>query len=178
MAPLRRRQWLALAGSGLLAASSNRHRLAVQGMLPALWQRKLPNDWAVDSLDLRLDLPPIKPSISSLVLSDGWAQALPTEQRRPWPAGPVTEGLLPIAQPVLGYGLPLGFGPWLLVLRNRADLLNGGGLPGDGPCYWTQAFVANSYCPPVLELYSRLPAASVSRRADSAAPAGPGVWRS
>ena len=129
MAPLRRRYWLALAGSGLLAAcSSNRRRLAVQkGMLPALWQRKLPNDWAVDSLDLRQDLPPIKPSISSLVLSDGWAQALPPEQRRPWPAGPVTEGLLPIAQPLLRYGLPLGFGPWLLVLRNRADLLNGDG---------------------------------------------------
>ena len=85
MAPLRRRYWLALVGSGLLAAcSSSRRRLAVQkGMLPALWQRKLPKDWAIDSLDLRQDLPPINPSINSLVLSDGWAQALPSEQRRP-----------------------------------------------------------------------------------------------
>ncbi|RCL55228.1 MAG: hypothetical protein DBW85_00350, partial [Synechococcus sp. MED-G71] len=65
MAPLRRRHWLALAGSGLLAAcASSRQRLAVQqGMLPALWQRRLPKSWAVESLDLRQDLPPLRAGI-------------------------------------------------------------------------------------------------------------------
>tara|TARA_E500000178_G_scaffold52913_1_gene48931 strand:- start:6492 stop:7412 length:921 start_codon:yes stop_codon:yes gene_type:complete len=129
MAPLRRRHWLALAGSGLLAAcASSRQRLAVQqGMLPALWQRRLPKSWAVESLDLRQDLPPLRAGIDSLVLSDGWAQALPPQQRRPWPQGPATQNLLSVAQPLLPFGLPLGFGPWLLVLRNRADLLAGDG---------------------------------------------------
>ena len=129
MTLLRRRQWLALTGSALLTAcSGSRSPLAVQqGLLPSPWLRRLPRDWRVEPLELREQWPPLGGQVRSAVLSDGWATASDAPSWQPLAAGPWQQGLLPQAAPLLRYGLPLGFGPWLLLLRNRQDLLADGG---------------------------------------------------
>ncbi|MEB3177377.1 MAG: twin-arginine translocation pathway signal [Synechococcus sp.] len=129
MTLLRRRQWLALTGSALLTAcSGGRSHLAVQsGLLPSPWLRRLPRDWSVEPLELDDHWPPLGGQARSVVLSDGWATASAAPPWQPLPAGLWQQGLLPQAAPLLRYGLPLGFGPWLLLLRNRQDLLAGGG---------------------------------------------------
>ena len=130
MAPsLTRRQWLLLTGSGLLTAcSSPKQRLAVQaGVLPQAWLKRLPPGWAVESFTpqgSRLGAPA---NAASIAVTDGWAAQVIPGKPNPWPQGPALEGLLPQALPLLPLGLPVGFGPWLLVLRNRADLLTASG---------------------------------------------------
>ncbi len=122
---LSRRQLLLLAGTGLLTACapSPRRRLALPaGQLPKPWLQRLPGDWGVEPWKLQATATP--PSGAALLaLSDGWATGLPASSFAPWPAGPASEGLLPQAEALRPWGLPVGFGPWLLVLRDRFDLV-------------------------------------------------------
>jgi len=125
--PLTRRSLLALlSGAGLLAACSGpKQRLGVQnGTLPRAWLQRLPAGWGTESISLGTGLP--KPGQSSglgpLALTDGWATSKPAGHWLPWPASAATELLMPEAQALLPWGLPVAMGPWLLVLRDRADL--------------------------------------------------------
>ena len=125
--PLTRRSLLTLlSGAGLLAACSGpKQRLGVQnGTLPRAWLQRLPAGWGFESIPLGTALP--KPSQSSglgpLALTDGWATSQPASHWLPWPASAATELLMPEAQALLPWGLPVAMGPWLLVLRDRPDL--------------------------------------------------------
>ena len=125
--PLTRRSLLALlSGAGLLAACSGpKRRLGVQnGTLPRAWLQRLPAGWGTESISLSTGLP--KPGQSSglgpLALTDGWATSKPASHWLPWPASAATELLMPEAQALLPWGLPVAMGPWLLVLRDRPDL--------------------------------------------------------
>ena len=122
---LSRRQLLLLAGTGLLTACapSPRRRLAMPtGLLPKAWLQRLPGDWGVEPWQLQAPATPPR-GAALLALSDGWATGLPASSYAPWPAGPASEGLLPQAEALSPWGLPVGFGPWLLVLRDRFDLV-------------------------------------------------------
>lgn len=122
---LSRRQLLLLAGTGLLTACapSPRRRLALPtGLLPKAWLQRLPGDWGVEPWQLQAPATPPR-GAALLALSDGWATGLPASSYAPWPAGPASEGLLPQAEALRPWGLPVGFGPWLLVLRDRFDLV-------------------------------------------------------
>ena len=125
---LTRRHWMLLAGSGLLAACSGTSQKLVvqQGLVPSAWLRRLPRSWRAESLDWRQSLPAWPSGSRCLALTDGWAMANQPLAAQAWPQEAL-DGLLPLAQPLLPFGLPVGFGPWLLVLRNRRDLLAGGG---------------------------------------------------
>ena len=125
---LTRRHWMLLAGSGLLAACSGTSQKLVvqQGLMPPAWLRRLPRSWRAESIDWKQALPVWPTGSRCLALTDGWAMANQPLAAQVWPQA-VLEGLLPLAQPLLPFGLPVGFGPWLLVLRNRRDLLADGG---------------------------------------------------
>ena len=125
---LTRRHWMLLAGSGLLAACSGSSQTLVvqQGLVPPAWLRRLPRSWRADSIDWRQELPAWPSGSRCLALTDGWAMANQPLAAQVWPQAAL-EGLLPLAEPLLPFGLPVGFGPWLLVLRNRRDLLADGG---------------------------------------------------
>ena len=125
---LTRRHWMLLAGSGLLAAcSGTRQQLVVQeGLLPPAWLRRLPRQWRAEPMDWRQALPAWPSASGCIALTDGWAMANQPIAEQRWPQS-VLAGLMPLAQPLLPFGLPVGFGPWLLVLRNRRDLLADGG---------------------------------------------------
>ena len=125
---LTRRHWMLLAGSGFLAAcSGTSQKLVVQeGLVPSAWLRRLPRSWRAEPIDWRQSLPAWPSGSRCLALTDGWAMANQPLAAQAWPQE-ARDGLLPLAQPLLPFGLPVGFGPWLLVLRNRRDLLAGGG---------------------------------------------------
>ena len=125
---LTRRHWMLLAGSGLLAAcSGSSQKLVVQqGLMPPAWLRRLPRSWRAESMDWKQELPVWPSGSRCLALTDGWAMANQPLAAQVWPQAAL-DGLLPLAQPLLPFGLPVGFGPWLLVLRNRRDLLADGG---------------------------------------------------
>ena len=126
---LTRRHWMLLAGSGLLAAcSGTSQQLIVQkGLVPPAWLRRLPRSWRAEPMDWSEALPAWPQASRCLALTDGWAMANQSLPPQAWPQDALA-GLLPLAQPLLPYGLPVGFGPWLLVLRNRRDLLADGGV--------------------------------------------------
>ena len=111
--------------------------LCLKGELPQPWLKALPGGWRARLIDespqLLLDQlqpPPDPPAIVSL--GDGWAAQLPRERLLPLEA----EGVLalldhraasasrlwaPSTSPAVAF--PWAFGTWVLVLRNRADLL-------------------------------------------------------
>lgn len=123
--PLTRRSLLTLlSGVGLLAACSGpKQRLGVQnGTLPRAWLQRLPAGWGFESITLGTSLPKPGQGLGPLALTDGWAASQPVNHWLPWPASAVTELLMPEAQVLLPWGLPVAMGPWLLVLRDRPDL--------------------------------------------------------
>ncbi len=123
--PLTRRSLLTLlSGAGLLAACSGpKQRLGVQnGTLPRAWLQRLPAGWGVESITLGTALPKPGQGLGPLALTDGWATSQPASHWLPWPASAATELLMPEAQALLPWGLPVAMGPWLLVLRDRPDL--------------------------------------------------------
>ena len=125
---LTRRHWMLLAGSGLLAAcTGTSQQLVVQkGLLPSAWLRRLPRSWRAEPMDWRQALPAWPTGSRCLALTDGWAMANQPIPAQAWPQDAL-DGLMPLAEPLLPFGLPVGFGPWLLVLRNRRDLVADGG---------------------------------------------------
>ena len=149
-AVLSRRRLLQLAAGGgaLLGASAlggcrwlggggpEPQLLLVRGQLPAAWLKALPEPWRPRPLETPqalLQATDSPQSTTTLVaLGDGWAQQLQRTRLRPLAVEGVLGELDPIAappsrlfapegQPVLAF--PWAFGTWVLLLRNRPDLL-------------------------------------------------------
>jgi hypothetical protein len=140
---LSRRQLLA-RGAGLLPAAllagcnrgSGPRLLAVNGDLPKAWLANLPSPWSPQEVEATRQIVAAlgqgRPSAGLVQLSDGWATSLERRQLQPFGAAALLARLTPSAAAVSRlYGTPeqaaLAFpwavSPWVLVLRNRADLL-------------------------------------------------------
>jgi putative spermidine/putrescine transport system substrate-binding protein len=139
--PLRlgRRQLLAtgaVAGLGLLAGCrrSGPRLLASRGDLPAPWAQVLPAPWRLETRDdpaaVLAALDPERPAL--VQLSDGWASGLATDTWQPIHDGGLLDRLAPRARAVSRLfgpdgaprlALPFAVSPWVLLLRNRPDLL-------------------------------------------------------
>lgn len=123
---LSRRRVLLLAAMAPLAACRPPRRqtlLAPAGLLPRPLLRRLPDGWA--AADWSPPEPPGSPvwpaTAGLLALPDGWATAWETTRLGGWSGLGLEADLLPQALPLLRWGLPLAFGPWLIVLRDRPD---------------------------------------------------------
>lgn len=110
--------------------------LLVRGQLPSAWSKALPDPWRARPLETPQAVvqaaatPP--PATTLLALGDGWAQQLPTARLRPLAVEGLLRELAPMAlppsrlfapggSPTLAF--PWAFGTWVLLLRNRPDLL-------------------------------------------------------
>ena len=110
--------------------------LTVRGQLPPAWLKALPTAWRSQLLEDPAELlEQLKrsgdlPSLSSL--GDGWVQQLPDGLLQPIEASALLDELDPMAQapsrlfagpdaPVKAF--PWAFGTWVILLRNRPDLL-------------------------------------------------------
>nr|YP_002049368.1 hypothetical protein PCC_0743 [Paulinella chromatophora]ACB43158.1 hypothetical protein PCC_0743 [Paulinella chromatophora] len=116
---------------------SNPHRSTLaylNGDLPLAWLKVLPNDWKTISVagpqELINQFPIIHPDL--VQFSDAWAQVLGPNELRPLEAHNLLEQLAPFAKPIARLfsknineelALPIAFSPWLLVVRNRTDLV-------------------------------------------------------
>lgn len=136
---LGRRQLLgaaALAGLGLLAGCrrSGPRLLASRGDLPAPWAEALPAPWRLEVRDepaaVLTALEREKPAL--VQLSDGWATSLPARSWQPFGDDGLLDRLAARARPVSrlfgadgapALALPFAVSPWVLLLRNRPDLL-------------------------------------------------------
>ena len=144
---LSRRHLLQLAslGSTALAAGSLAgcrrggeagRLLSVRGQLPAAWLKAMPSAWRSQVLDTPAELleqlqrSSDVPCLSSL--GDGWLQQLPAAQLQPIEVPALLQGLDPIAQSpsrlfagpeAPAKAFPWAFGTWVILLRNRPDLL-------------------------------------------------------
>ncbi|MEY4430965.1 MAG: hypothetical protein RLZZ533_901 [Cyanobacteriota bacterium] len=110
--------------------------LLVRGQLPAAWSQALPDPWRARPLEspqalLQAAATP-QPTTTLLALGDGWAQRLPTARLRPLAVEGLLQELAPMALPPSRLFAPSGaptlafpwaFGTWVLLLRNRPDLL-------------------------------------------------------
>jgi hypothetical protein len=147
-APLSRRRLLQLtAGGGALlgAAALGGCRglggaapqlLLVRGQLPTAWSQALPKPWRARPLEspqalLQASATP-QPASTLLSLGDGWAQPLPPARLQPLAVEGLLRELAPMALPPSRLFAPSGaptlafpwaFGTWVLLLRNRPDLL-------------------------------------------------------
>ncbi|MEY4359717.1 MAG: hypothetical protein RLZZ631_1203 [Cyanobacteriota bacterium] len=127
--------WLSAALGGCGAAAVGQ-LLSVRGDLPQPWLKVLPGGWrsrlmeSPQALLDRIQTPLDPPALLSL--GDGWAAQLPSERLAPLQAPGVLALLDPIAaapsrlfaaagSPALAF--PWAFGTWVLLLRNRPDLL-------------------------------------------------------
>lgn len=146
---LRRRQLLGggvLAGLGLLAGCRRPPRprlVASRGDLPSAWSEALPSPWQVE---LRDDPAAVVAALASegsargvappalLQLGDGWATGLDPAALQPIGSEALIGRLIPQALPVSRLfaasrrpGAPLAYpfsvSPWVLLLRNRPDLV-------------------------------------------------------
>jgi hypothetical protein len=142
-APICRRDLLRVGlATGLLGlAGCSRQQptlLAIRGDLPADWARTLPSPWRVLSVESpdeaierisnrQLPLPAL------LGLGDGWAASLPRKTLQPFAADDLPADLAPLSAPVSRLFAPTGtpalaypfsYAPWLLILRNRSDLMD------------------------------------------------------
>jgi hypothetical protein len=110
--------------------------LSVRGQLPSAWLKALPSSWrsqVLDSPAALLERLRDSTSASRLVsLGDGWVQQLPPAELQPINAPALLELLDPIAQApsrlfagpeAAAKAFPWAFGTWVILLRNRADLL-------------------------------------------------------
>lgn len=142
----RRLLQLTAAGGALLGAAAlggcrglgaaEPQLLLVRGQLPAAWWKALPEPWRARPFDtpqalLQASAAP-QPAPTLVALGDGWAPGLPPARLAPL----AVEGLLreldpmalapsrlfaPLGAPTLAF--PWAFGTWVLLLRNRSDLL-------------------------------------------------------
>ena len=148
----RRALQLGFSASGLaLLAGCGRQGpqlLASRGDLPAAWSKLLDRQWSLQLLDdpaavvaavagdggdagrARGRGRPLRPGL--LQLSDGWAVTVPAQHLQPFGAAALLERLDPLAAPVSrlfapagrpALALPWSVQPWLLVLRDRPDLV-------------------------------------------------------
>ena len=110
--------------------------LSVRGALPSAWAKALPSAWrselfdTPDALLQALDQPAVEPALVSL--GDGWAEQLQRDRLLPLQAEGLLALLDPIAQapsrlfapqPAPPLAFPWAFGTWVILLRNRPDLL-------------------------------------------------------
>lgn len=140
---LSRRQLLA-QGAGLLPAAllagcsrgSGPRLLAVNGTLPKAWLASLPRPWSLQEVEatqpILAALSQGQPGTGLVQLSDGWASSLDRRQLQPFGAPELLRRLSADAAAVSRlYGsaeqepvaFPWAVSPWVLVLRNRPDLL-------------------------------------------------------
>ena len=110
--------------------------LSVRGQLPSAWLKALPSSWRSQVLESPAELleqlgspSPVSRLIS---LGDGWVQQLPLAELQPINAPALLELLDPIAQApsrlfaganAAPKAIPWAFGTWVILLRNRPDLL-------------------------------------------------------
>ena len=130
--------WLGLAALGGCrgAGPGDPQLLLVRDQLPAPWLKQLPGPWRPRLFDdPEALLQAVRPAATGprlLALGDGWAQRLPIARLQPWPvpsplgqldplADPASRLFAPPGGPALAF--PWAFGTWLLLLRNRPDLL-------------------------------------------------------
>ncbi|MEB3325076.1 MAG: twin-arginine translocation pathway signal [Cyanobacteriota bacterium] len=132
---------LALLESSLAGCARVGPRLASRrGDLPERWVRTLPRDWQPRWMEgpaevLAACREPVGERPALVQLSDGWASGLPRQAWAPWgamgihnrldaSAGSASRLFASVAQPTLAF--PWSRNPWVLVLRNRPDLLKHG----------------------------------------------------
>ena len=141
VASLPRRQLLRLGAAALpllLAGCRSRRSqlLATPGDLPALWSARLPKDWSERKLEEPAELvarlqgdQAQRPALAQLW--DGWASTLPKTALQPFGLAELLQRLDPIAAPASRLFAPAGaaalafpwaLDPWVLLLRERADL--------------------------------------------------------
>lgn len=131
---------LALAGGSVLLGGCGRDSpqlVASRGDLPMAWTRTLPAPWRALMVDTPSEVlaavrGPGSARNALLQLSDGWATGLGIGTLQPIAAASLLARLAPLAGPVSRlYGsavspalaFPWSYSPWVLVLRNRADLI-------------------------------------------------------
>jgi putative spermidine/putrescine transport system substrate-binding protein len=125
-----------MAGLGLLAGCrrDGPRLLCARGELPASWIRRLPPSWSLESLDAPAAVLAAagEASAALLQLGDGWATELEPSALQPIGSEALQARLEPWALPVsrlfaadgaprLAY--PWSCSPWVLLLRNRPDLV-------------------------------------------------------
>ena len=128
----------AFGGLGLLAGCSRQvpQLLSSRGELPLRWGAALPKPWSLRSLDSPAEVVAAGRrqggGVSLLQLSDGWATELDRASLQPIGTPALLNRLAPMARPVSRLYAPEGspvlafpwaWSPWVLVLRNRYDLL-------------------------------------------------------
>ncbi len=145
--PLSRRRLLQLTGlggtvlagaalGGCWSAAPAGQLWSARGELPQAWRKALPRAWSARLFETPQALleassePQTLPALLSL--GDGWAGQLRRERLLPFEAAAMLEQLAPIAAaPSRLFGpadaaplaFPWAFGTWVVLLRNRADLL-------------------------------------------------------
>ena len=110
--------------------------LSVRGQLPSAWLKALPSSWRSEVLDSPAEvlekLRAPRPGSRLISLGDGWVQQLPPAELQPINAPALLELLDPIAQApsrlfagpqAAAKAFPWAFGTWVILLRNRPDLL-------------------------------------------------------
>jgi putative spermidine/putrescine transport system substrate-binding protein len=108
--------------------------LASRGDLPSAWARRLPKPWQTQLLDdpARVLAGAAAPLTALLQLSDGWASQLQPGRLQPIGTPALLARFEPMAAPVARLHGPVGsamlafpwsYGPWVLVLRSRPDLM-------------------------------------------------------
>lgn len=124
-------------GAGLLAACRPIPRTTLlysRGELPEAWLQRLPPGWQGKPLAGPSAVTAAAGEAALLQLGDGWATDLPPHRLAPLGEGVAAAlaGLDPIAAPATrlfgpadgpALAFPWAFGTWVLLLRNRADLL-------------------------------------------------------
>lgn len=126
----------ALAGlAGCRAGATDALLISVRGAMPAAWLKALPAGWRSQPLpspDAAVQAATGAQAATLLALADGWTQRLDPRRLQPFEA-PALQALLqahaepvsrlyrPSGAPALAF--PWAFGTWLLLLRNRADLM-------------------------------------------------------
>ncbi|MDM7936374.1 MAG: hypothetical protein QUV06_02820 [Cyanobium sp. CZS 48M] len=133
-------QLSALAGLGLVGGCGRGSAVQLvygRGEFPAAWAKRLPDPWSAQPVDGPEAVLKAR-SAALMQLGDGWLEASASPQWQPFAAtesvaaSELWEGLAPEAQapsrlfrpepaPALAY--PWAFGTWLLVLRNRRELV-------------------------------------------------------
>ena len=129
-----------LAGLGLLGGCSRGSAVQLvygRGELPAAWAKRLPDPWRAMPVDDPAAVLSAR-SAALVQLGDGWLDASEATAWQPFvsaaspAAAELWEGLAPEAQPLTrlfrpepapALAYPWAFGTWLLVLRNRRDLV-------------------------------------------------------
>jgi hypothetical protein len=110
--------------------------LSVRGQLPSAWLKALPSTWRSQVLEspaeLLEQLRVTSPASRLISLGDGWLQQLPPADLQPIHAPALLKLLDPIAQApsrlfagaeAAAKAFPWAFGTWVILLRNRPDLL-------------------------------------------------------